>query len=127
MARDRKPRLYAKEVERQIFYLTGVPVNAIQKVLQAYEDIIDQSLKAGVEVAIGDKCTLIVKHQKPLKNKIYRNPRTGEFKPPVNVPGYLYPALRPTKHWKDEIREATLNWGEEQNEEKEDGDAVQSE
>lgn len=125
----KNPRLASKEVNREISLRTGVPEEAINKIIKTFDDVIRESLLAGVEVPFGKLGYFSYINKPPRYNCPTINPRTGERLEPMDFPGCHTMRFRENNKWHNELKEKTKYWTDEYSadavkEEKEDNDGV---
>lgn len=92
----------------EICHRTGLPENAVYRILWTYADIIKECLCNQVEIAFADLGTFGYQHHHERHNVKYYNPQLREWMPPMYQPPYDAPVFRNTKPWKKQMREATI-------------------
>lgn len=86
-----------KNLISQIAEATGMSQADVTKVLDAFVDTVEATLKTGEEIRLVNFGTFEVVDQKARKS---RNPRTGD---PIDVPAKRVPRFRPGKGLKDAV------------------------
>jgi len=127
----KKPRVTELEVIKQIEDRTGIPVEGIKKIVNAYSDIVKEALLSGVEVPFGEICYFSWKQINARPDVCTWNPYTCCYTEPHDIPGFRKMVVRVNQNWGREFKAVTLfNLGEknpmeyEYEEEKEDSDGV---
>lgn len=103
------PRLSKEETVKEIYNRTGLPQDSIIRIIEAYVEIIRESIIAGVEVSMRGLGVFTYKTYQPRDIVLRMTPKYGSFKKgdTVHVKGYRVPYFRVTKNCKQEMREKT--------------------
>lgn len=103
------PRLSKEETVREIYNRTGLPQDSIMRILEAYIEIIRESIIAGVEVSLRGLGVFTFKTFQPRDMVLRMEPKYGSFKKgeTIHVKGYRIPYFRVTKNCKKEMKEKT--------------------
>lgn len=105
--RKKKPRIQESEIIKEVYNRTAIDKKIVKKILNAYFNVIEESINYGVEV----KTPLGVftwKDKAAHAHTKYFDPKKKEFVEKFNVPGFFVPSFRPALNWKKELKEATL-------------------
>lgn len=92
----------------EICHRTGLPENAVYRILWTYAEIIKECLCNQVEIAFADLGTFGYQHHCERHDVKYYNPRAKEWMPPMYQPPYDAPVFRNASKWKKEMRNATI-------------------
>ena len=103
-----RAKLNFNEAIIEVCYRTGIPENAVYRILWTYVEVVKECLCNQVEIAFADLGVFGYQHHMERHNVKYFNPRTKEEMPPMYQPPYDAPVFRNTKTWKKQMREATI-------------------
>lgn len=103
------PRLSKEETVREIYNRTGLPKDSIVRIIEAYIEIIRESIIAGVEVSLRGLGVFTYKTYQPKDMVLRMEPKCSSFKKgdTIHVKGYRVPYFRITSNCKKEMREKT--------------------
>ena len=103
-----RAKLNFNEAIIEVCHRTGIPENAVYRILWTYVEVVKECLCNQVEIAFADLGVFFFFFHMERHNVKYFNPRTKEEMPPMYQPPYDAPVFRNTKTWKKQMREATI-------------------
>lgn len=103
----KKPRVTELEVMKQIEQRTGIPIEGIKKILDAYDDIVKEALLMNIEVPFGTVGYFSWKQINARENVSTWNAFDKVFTEPHDVPGFQKTVMRINKKWAEELKQAT--------------------
>jgi len=107
---DTAPRLSKPEIIRLVSELSGMPKSRCQDVINAYLNVVRDSLTIGQEVYLDRIGILTLKYRKFKKGRMMPNVNHhGEMVMTKDIQEHNLPIFKVSKQLKDEIRE--LSWG----------------
>ena len=110
----KKPKLTSLEVMEQIRDRTGVPLEGVRKILEAYNALTKEALLENVEVPFGEIGYFSWKQINAREDVVTWNPRERRYNEPENIPGFQKTVMRINKTWAKELKERTrFEYGEE--------------
>ena len=95
--------MFKKELVKNVSEKTLLEENFVSKVVDATLAAIKDTVSAGEKVELKNFGNFEILQT---KEKIGRNPRTGEK---ITVPAQKRPVFRPSKNFKDEVNQASLS------------------
>ena len=110
------PRLTKQEIVTELYNRTGLPKDSIMKIIEAYADIIRQSIIAGVEVSVKGLGVFTFKTYQPKDVVLKFSLKNGKHKKGdiIHCKGYRVPYFRVTGDCKEEMKEKTeFDYGQE--------------
>ena len=120
MHRRRKtnPNLKEKEIAREIYNRTGMPIENIEQVIKLYFEIGQECLMNGFEFPVGEIGKITWRTYEPKENVVTFNPKFQEHTAPHNIPGFKKTILKVNGKWDREYKEATTvdPWNEKEKE-----------
>jgi DNA-binding protein HU-beta len=107
---DTAPRLNKPEIIRLVSELSGVPKTKCTDVINAYLNVVRDSLTAGQEVYLDRIGILTLKYRKFKKGRLMPNVNyRGELVMTQDIQEHNIPFFKVSKQLKEEIRESS--WG----------------
>ena len=106
--KQKRPKINFNEAIIEVCKRTGIPENAVYRVLWTYVEIVKECLCNQVEITFADLGIFGYQHHHERHDVKYYNMKEKKWNPPMYQPPYDSPTFRNAKLWKKEMREATI-------------------
>lgn len=114
-----QPKLTFNEAMIEISNRTGLPANAIYRVLWTYIEIVKECLDNKVSIAFGDLGVFRYQYNKPRYDVNFYNPHTREHSLIKCIPAYDVPIFRCARQWQAQVKKNSIEYYKNHKEEEE--------
>ena len=110
MRKKENPVLDMMDVYHEIYRRTGNPVEMSRSVIDAFAEIVEEAIEAGLEVKFGRLGYFSWETRKPRKDVIAGAGLFNSERAYYDIPGCRIPRFRAFQKWKKELKAATLDF-----------------